>query len=195
MVRSMKKQVLFRCLPLLLLAALVLCACSGKGNGDTPEGGVPDGSVRFENEALNYTFCYAENWEVDRSDGMAGIKCNVAGATSEAYASISVMSFTLGRGQKDWGANNYWDDYRSQLEDLYGEHISFESTKEECKLGGVIANRNRYTLQLSDMTYTYEQVICVRSGEVHLVTLTAPEGSYDKVIDCFHTVVDTFSFK
>lgn len=185
----MKKAFLFYCLPFLLLASLLLCACSrGESNGDAPEG-----CVRMENDAVDYTFCYDETWEIDRSDGMVGIKYNVAGGSSIAYASISVMSFTL--ADSSMGANNYWDTYRADLADLYGERIAFESEKAECELAGIPANRNHYTLQLSDATYTYEQVVCVRYGVVYLITLTSPEGSYERTIDCFNTVIETFRFK
>lgn len=185
----MKKPFIFRCLSLLLLASLLLCACSGKeNNGDAPEG-----CVRMENEAVDYTFCYDETWELDRSDGMVGIKYNVAGGSSIAYASISVMSFTL--SDSSAGANNYWDTYRADLVDLYGERIAFETEKAECTLNSIPANRNHYTLQLSDSTYTYEQVICIRYGVVYLITLTAPEGGYESTIDCFNTVIETFAFQ
>lgn len=188
----MKHHFLFRCLPLLLLAALLLCACSGgESNGDAP-----DGCVRLENDAVDYTFCYDETWEVDRNDGMVGIKRNVAGGSSIAYASISVMSFTLSSKDKGMGANNYWDDYRADLEELYGDRIAFESEKAECKLGGIPANRNLYTLSPSaDETYTYEQIVCVRGGVVYLVTLTSPEGGYESAVDCLNTVIETFQFK
>lgn len=184
----MKKTFLLFCLPFLLSVSLLLCACSKEDNGDAPEG-----CVRMESDALDYTFCYDEAWEQDRSDGMVGIKYNVAGGSSVAYASISVMSFTLSDGSA--GANNYWDTYRADLVDLYGEHISFETEKEECKLGGVPANRNHYTLQLTDGTYTFEQAICVRYGVAYLITLTSPEGGFEKAIDCFETVLETFAFK
>lgn len=189
MVITMKNHFLFRCLPLLLLAALLLCACSGGENS----GDAPEGCLRMENDAVDYTFCYNEAWETDRSDGMVGIKYNVAGDSSLAYASISVMSFTL--ANSNMGANNYWDDYRADLVDLYGERIAFETEKEACELDGVPASRNRYTLLLSDVTYTYEQVICIRYGVVYLVTLTSPEGSYENTIGCFETVIGTFEFK
>ena len=185
----MKSHLIFRCLSLLLLASLLLCACSkGENNGNAP-----DGCVRMENEALDYTFCYDEAWELDRSDGMVGIKRNVAGGSTVAYASISVMSFTL--SDSGAGANNYWDTYRADLVDLYGDRITFETEKAECTLNGIPANRNHYTLQLSDNTYTYDQVVCVRYGVVYLITLTSPEGSYESTVECFNTVIDTFAFQ
>lgn len=185
----MKTHFLSRCLPLLLLLSLLFCACAK----EEATGDVPDGCLRAENEAVDYTFCYADDWELDRNDGMIGIKHNVGGSATLAYASISVMSFTL--ADSSAGANNYWEQYRADLEDLYGERIAFESEKMECTLGGVPANRNHYTLQLTDMTYTYEQVVCVRAGAVYLITLTAPEGGFDSSIDCFDTVISTFAFK
>ena len=185
----MNHHFIFRCLSLLLLASLLLCACSKEENN----GNAPEGCVRMENEAVDYTFCYDESWELDRSDGMVGIKYNVAGGSAIAYASISVMSFTL--SDSDAGANNYWDTYRADLVDLYGDRISFESEKDACELDKTPANRNHYTLQLSDKTYTYEQVICVRYGVVYLITLTTPEGSYESTVDCFNTVIETFAFQ
>ena len=183
----MKKATLF-CLICCLLLSVLLCACSkNEGNGDAPEG-----CLRAGNDAVDYTFCYAEDWELDRNDGMIAIKRNVGGGTSLAYASISVQVFTL--ADSNAGANNYWDQYRADLVDLYGDRIQFASEKEETRLGGVIANRNRYTLALSDVTYTFEQVVCVRNGAVYILTFTAPEGGYDRAVSCFETVISTFDF-
>lgn len=183
----MKKAFVFRMFCLLLLGALALCACSKKEPGD-----IPDGCLRAGNDAVDYTFCYAEDWQLDRNDGMIAIKRNVGGTSSLAYASISVQGFTL--ADSSLGANNYWDQYRADLSDLYGDRIEFLSEKVETRLGGVIANRNRYTLSLSDVTYTFEQVLCVRNGVVYILTFTAPEGGYDSTIPCFETVLSTFDF-
>ena len=177
----------YRLLPL-LLCALFLCACN-----KTPDPtDAPEGCLRAGNDAVDYTFCYADDWLLDRNDGMIAIKYNVGGGKTIAYASISVQVFTL--ADSGAGANNYWEQYRKDLENLYGDQIEFASEKMETKLGGVIANRNQYTLKLSDVSYTFEQVLCVRGGVVYIVTLTAPEGSYDTVLPCFETVISTFEF-
>lgn len=181
------KKTFFLCLICCFLLSVLLCACSKEASGD-----VPEGCLRAGNDAVDYTFCYADNWELDRNDGMIAIKRNVGGNKSLAYASISAQVFTL--ADSNAGANNYWDQYRADLVDLYGDRIEFTSEKEETRLGGVIANRNRYTLALSDTTYTFEQVLCVRNGAVYILTFTAPEGGYDSAIPCFETVLSTFDF-
>ncbi len=183
----MKKRFL-RLLLFPLLSALLLSACSS----NQTEGDAPEGCVPFEGE--DYSFYYAENWEIDRSDGMTGIKHNIAGDKAFAYASISVMAFTLSDSEQ--GANNYWDDYRADLTDVYDDRVQFTSEKEEMELGGVPACRNRYTLQLSedDLLYRFEQTVCVRYGTAFLVTFTVPDDGYDSTVSCYETVLSTFAF-
>ena len=184
----MKRSRFFRLSLFPLLAALLFCACSS----ERAEGDAPEGCALFDGE--DCSFYYAEEWEIDRDDGMTGIKHNIAGDKAFAYASVSVMAFTL--SDSNQGANNYWDDYRADLTDVYGDRIQFTSEKEETELGGVPACRNRYTLQLSedDLPYRFEQTVCVRYGTAFLVTFTVPEDGYDDTVGCYETVLSTFAF-
>lgn len=183
----MKKYRYAALLLTVLLCLALLSSCSGKEQDPL------EGCLRAENEAVDYTFCYPDDWEPDRNDGMIAVKYNVGERGAIAYASVSVQAFELER--KDTGANAYWEDYRKQLEDVYGEKLVFSSEKEQTALGGVVANRNRYTLKLSDVTYAFEQVICVRNGTVYLVTLTVPEQRKDAVAEAFETILGSFAFK
>lgn len=177
-------------LAILLCASLLLSAC----NNEEEPSDVPEGCLRAENEAVDYTFCYPDTWTVDRNDGMISIKYNVGKQGTIANASVSVSAFTM--ENSDMLANAYWDTYKADLIDLYTEEkLNFVSEKVPTKLGGVAANRNRYDLTLSDMTYTFEQVICVRYGVVYLVTYTVPAVSYDTAADGFEKVIETFAFK
>lgn len=178
---------------LIMLACLCCLFCACGESGDTVSTDVPDGCVRTENDAVDYSFCYLSTWELDRNDGMIGIKYNIADRGAIAYASISTMAFTL--EDSSMLANAYWDSYRADLTELYGDKLNVLSEKAETKLGNVVANRNRYTVALSDVTYTYDQIICVRNGVVYLVTLTVPEAGYDAAVSCLDTVVSTFAFK
>lgn len=180
------------------LLILIVCLCtvlSSCGESAATEStDVPDGCVRTENETVDYHFCYLSSWELDRNDGMIGIKYNIADRGAIAYASISTMAFTL--EDSSMLANAYWDNYRdTHLKDLYGDKLNVLSEKAETKLGGVVANRNRYTVALSDVTYTFDQIICIRNGVVYLVTLTAPELGYEKAVPCLETVISTFEFE
>ena len=178
---------------LILLACLCFALCACGEAGDTVSSDVPDGCVRTENEAVDYSFCYLSAWELDRNDGMIGIKYNIAERGAIAYASISTMAFTL--EDSSMLAHAYWDSYRADLTELYGDKLNVLSEKAETKLGNVVANRNRYTVALSDVTYTYDQIVCVRNGVVYLVTLTVPETGYETAVPCLETVMSTFAFK
>lgn len=178
-------------LALLLCATLALSSC----NSEEEQTDIPEGCLLAGNDAVDYTFCYLNTWELDRNDGMIGVKFNVGKQGTLAYASVGVSAFTL--EDSSMLANAYWDEInKPDLLDLYGEEkLNFVSEKVPAKLGGVEANRNRYTLRLSDITYTFEQVICIRYGVVYLVTYTVPEAAYDAAVDGFEKIIETFTFK
>lgn len=175
-----------------LLAVLTACllftaACGSKQPTDAPEG-----CLRAGNDAVDFTFCYTDTWQLDRNDGMIGIKYNIAQSGTIAYASISAQAYTL--SDSSLLANQYWDSYRDDLKEIYGDSVTISSEKEETQLGGVIANRNRYAVVYSDVTYRFEQVICIRKGAVYLLTFTTPEPGYETAISCFETAIETFAF-
>lgn len=182
---SMKRIV---CLLLsLLLPVLLLCACK-EGGG---ESGVPDGCLKAESEALDFFFCYPEEWELDRNDGMLSVRCNVGTQLNTVYASVSAMAFGL--SDPLMGANNYWDEYRSQLETNF-PGMEFIKEKEEIKLGGVVANRNRCKFEQDGLEICFETAVCVKNGSVYLVTLTVPERSYADARGGYDTILSTFAF-
>ena len=108
---TMKRTTL---LLMLLCLCMVLTAC---GETETPTD-APEGCLRAGNEATDFTFCYPNTWQLDRNDGMIAVKTNVGSSGTKAYASVSVMAFTLeDSGQ---GAANFWDKHKTDLTDTYG---------------------------------------------------------------------------
>lgn len=181
----MKK--LFCLLLTLLLTLPLLCACGNENQN--PE--IPDGCEMISSEALDFRFCYQKSWEPDRTDGMLSVRYNVGTQLHASYASISAMAFNL--SDLTMGANNYWDQYRGQLETNF-PGIEFLKEKEETTLGGVVANRNRCKYKQEDLDICFETVVCVRAGYVYLITLTTPERNYPDTVGCFETVIKTFKF-
>ena len=70
-----------------------------------------------------------------------------------------------------------------------------EKEKEETKLADNVAARAKYSIKLSDMTYDFEQIICVRYGVAYMITLTAPEGTYETAAPGLETVMTYFVFE
>ena len=153
---------------------------------------VPQGYKEAASEALDFAFYFKDTWELDRTDGMLSIKYNVGNNVSKQYATVSAQAFSL--QDSEMGANDYWDSYKGQMQSAYGSMITFQNEKLETSLGGVVANRNRYTIVMEEIPFLFEQVICVRYGNVYLVTLTAPESRYQDVVDGFDAVITHFRF-
>ncbi len=182
----MKKTLLL----LFLCACMILMVSCNKAPKDET---LPEGCLRAENDATDFNFCYPNTWVIDRNDGMISIKTNVGKSGTLAYASISVQAFTM--EDSTMSAGNFWDTHKADLEDLYGDKLTIEVEKEETKLAGDIAARAKYSIKLSDMTYDFEQIICVRYGVAYMITLTAPEGTYETAAPGLETVMTYFVFE
>ena len=175
-----------------LLAFLLVFAFFGCGN-ESDDPNVPDGCKLLSSEALDFSFCYPDEWEPDRTDGMLSVRYNVGTNLTTVYASVSAMAFSLSASDLNMGANNYWDRYKTQLESNFAG-IEFLKEKEETNLGGVVANRNRCKYVQDELEICFETVICVRSGYVYLVTLTVPQRNYGDALAGFETIIKTFKF-
>lgn len=182
----MKKTLLIL---LLCFCTLLTVGCNKEAADDT----LPEGCLRAENDATDFNFCYPNTWVIDRNDGMISIKTNVGKGGTLAYASISVQAYTM--EDSTMSAGNFWDTHKADLEDLYGDKLSIEVEKEETKLADNVAARAKYSIKLSDMTYDFEQIICVRYGVAYMITLTAPEGTYETAAPGLETVMTYFVFE
>lgn len=183
---AFQKRAFLAALALLLTATLFSCQFS------TEPTNVPEGCAEAASEAVDFAFYYKDTWTLDRSDGMLAVKYNVGNNLSRQYATVSAQAFSL--QDSETGANDYWDRNKTDLLAAYGSLITFQSEKLETSLGGVVANRNRYTVVMNETAFLFEQVICVRYGNVYLVTLCVPENDYQTVVDGFDTVLSSFRF-
>lgn len=178
----------------LLILFLCLCTLLTVGCNNQPEDStLPEGCLRAENDATDFNFCYPNTWVIDRNDGMISIKTNVGSGSTLAYASISVQAFTM--EDTTLSAGNFWDTHKADLEDLYGDKLTIESEKEETTLANTVAARAKYSIKLSDMTYEFDQIVCVRYGVAYMITLTAPQGTYESVKAGLETVMTFFVFE
>jgi len=169
------------CIVLVVLSVcLSLCGCGEK-------------DIQTLNEAVSYNFTIPEEWEIVRDEGIIELRydCNKSEQVAE-YATIISHTFELNDEQKDFGAKNYWDEYKSDVESLTGY---IELDYEEIELDGTPALKVKYSYSPATLTYVSEQIICCRLGEVFLITLTSPESYAEDVATVFDGVIETFEFK
>lgn len=192
-----------------IAALLVFCSCGQEPAGDTS---VPDGCLRYNNDAADYTFIYNDDWTVDYQTGISSLQKNTASSSVAAtYARISVMAFDGGKCES---ARDYWEQYKSEIESTYGSFEVDESSASqdgegnktegiEIKLDDAAALRVKYKADLkrsedtSDETvpYTFEQVICLRNGSMYILTFSARGDDYDTCLSGFEQVISSFEFK
>lgn len=201
-------------LSFLLIAALALTFCGCAQNGDGDES-LPDGSLRFNNDAADYTFVYTDDWSVDYQTGISSLQKNTANSSVAAtYARISVMAFDGGSCES---VREYWQEYKAEIQTYYSsfavdqDDISADENGNvtegrEIKLDDAAALRVKYTADLKgrdsgetsdsdNVPYTFEQVICLRNGSMYILTFSAREGDYDTCLAGFEQVISTFEFK
>lgn len=198
-------------LSFLLIAALALTLCACTQNSGDDES-LPDGSIRFNNDAADYTFVYTDDWSVDYQTGISSLQKNTANSSVTAtYARISVMAFDGGSCES---AREYWQEYKAEIKANYGSfEVDQSSTSTddsgntaegiEIKLDDAAALRVKYTADLNrsgdtsadSVAYTFEQVICLRNGSLYILTFSAREGDYDTCLAGFEQVINSFEFK
>ncbi len=175
-----------------VLIFIILLASASACRTSTEPSSAPEGCLEAKNDAVDFAFYYKDTWTLDRSDGMLAVKYNVGNSLTKQYATVSAQAFSLADSSQ--GANDYWEQNKKDLQSAYGNLITFQVEKLETKLGGVVANRNRYTIVMSEVPFLFEQVLCVRYGNVYIVTLCVPESKYQSVVEGFDTVVSSFRF-
>lgn len=197
-----------------LLMAASLCACGGD-SAEAGEGQVLAGKDAG-NEAVHYSFAYPESWELVRNDGTIELQidCN-EGASVIDYATITVQAFSLNSEDSDLSAEEYWDKYKSDYEqifvekndkgeyvssfkqldlDYYGETATPDDT-ELPKLYDSPAIKVKYSGTLNERTYISDQIICCRYGSVYFITLVVPEAYYENVSSALTTIKESFVFQ
>jgi hypothetical protein len=61
--------------------------------------------------------------------------------------------------------------------------------------GGANGMFNIFEVDAETMTYDFEQIICVRYGVAYMITLTAPQGTYETAAPGLETVMTYFVFE
>ena len=183
------KQTIALLLTLVLL--LTLCALLALVSCEK-ESEQPSGTLEATNDAVDFYFYYPDTWQVYLDTGMIAVKPTPS-SSGIVGTSISVSAFELDGEDANWGVNDYWDNYKGTLEKTFHDYaLEGES---ELTLDGVPAVRKEYKGALTETTYRFAQVFCIRNGTIYQITFTANDADYDRYISALDTIVTNFHFK
>lgn len=200
----------------LLLCVLMMASCSNKTDTEAPEG-----TLKFENDIVDYTFFYPDTWRVASENGISSVEYTSANGHT---AKVSVMAFDTDADS----VNEYWETYQKDIvatfnvdptpdeskpdtasDEIQQDTASDESEqdtasdksepyyKSEVKLDGVTALKVSYTASYgaSENLYRFDQVICIRYGTVYIITFSSLNDDYVLYSSGMDKVITYFKFK
>lgn len=203
----MKKIILFL-LTLCMLIPLVAC-------GETTEDGykVPDGYQLLSNEYVNYHCIVPKGWIVDNSSAMPTAVCSSVDSTNLSVITQGLDDPTF--GGKETTAERltaYWEQYGKADAAILGGYTNPYVNEEidgiqnwpengkdlllSAKDGKKVdARRYIYAITRGEITYVIDQTICLYSGNVYLITLTAKDTAYGLHFAELTDILSFFQFR
>ncbi len=168
------------------IAALLACSClilSSCGNKQSVATG---GFSVTENQFVDYTFEYPEDWKLIRNDGMIAIKPD--------NDNVSLSCTIFEPDNPSMLVNEYWDGYFKTYKETFGDKVEVVS-EEETVLHDVPAKDITYTSEIVGESYTFNQVVAIRNGTVYTLTYTAKPDDFDTYKSALTHAVTSFRFK
>ncbi len=160
----------------LAAACIVLGSCAKK----TPS----EGMQILSDVSCDFTLEVPSDWEISYTTSM------LAAYDTADKTNVSAVSFGL---QEEMGADDFWEDYKANYEGTFG--TMNVNAMEETTLSGVIARHVFYTVDMGEDSFNCQTVICVRMGNVYMVTFTAAPEAYDSHTEEFEKILSSYKFK
>jgi hypothetical protein len=178
------------------LLALSLCACGGRGSDIVVQDGMKLAGHDAGNEAVSFNFTYPEEWDLVRNDGVIELQtdCDDSDTTAQ-YATITVLTFSLVESNKT--AKEYWAEHEAEVKGIYSDYklLDTEEYNDTDKyLDDAPALKVKYQGAINGKSYVNEQIICMRYGELYLITLVTPADFADKTKDTMAAIKANFKF-
>ena len=174
---------------IVLSLILLLVFTTGCQNNISETAG-PENTNLAQNEFTKYYFYYPNDWTLDSNNTFISI---ISGDSllTPANRSISVMQSDL--IDTKMTAQDFWEYSKTLVNDTFNEFV--EVSTDETKVADLNAFNAIYTAKITDKVYKFKQTFIVRGGVVYIITYTATDLDFEKGINAFNTVIQTFKFK
>lgn len=172
-------------------AAAAVCLSVFTGCSSGSDSWHPAGMKLASSEDADYKMWVPESWTVDMSTGITS-----AYAGSGDYSNVSVAAQNLSGEQNYLTPSEYWEIYKTDLEETFPDIAYDEDTE-----GGIsllldenAAMKYSYTATVTGTEFHFISVVCIRSGTVYLITYTAQPAIYENHLEEVQNILDNFSF-
>lgn len=161
-----------------VLALLLLSACSQSGSSNVET---------YENAYGGYKFNIERDW--DFYDLTQGASYSAPGQNIVFQSPADTNGISAAAIQVD-----YTEGDGAELMQGVFDSIPGEKTVSDTTLGGKIARRADYTLEIGDVKKSASYVYCVYDGYTYSVRFYAAEGTAETYLPVFETVLSSFEF-
>lgn len=168
------------------IAAIIACSCLLLSSCGEKYTEASNGYSITENQFVDYTFEYPEDWQLIRNDAMIAVK--------PENANVSLSCTIFEPDNPAMLVNEYWDGYFKTYKETFGDKLEIISD-EETVLCDVPAKDITYTSEIVGDTYTFNQIVAVRNGTVYTLTYTAKPDEFDTYKSAVTHAVTSFRFK
>jgi hypothetical protein len=144
----------------------------------------------YKNNALGYQLEYPFGFKIRTIGSAIAFSSEVEDRTFAFSPSVNVVVVDLGSGPVD--VEDFYKQSKEALERSLG-NVKFLEDKKD-KLAGISAYRLVYTSRQKKADFKFLQVICVRNNKAYVLTYTALQEQYEKLLKTAQAIIKSFKF-
>ena len=147
----------------------------------------PEGFITVSSEFVDYYLYVPSDWTAVVNTGMTA-----AHAPESVSTTVNATAFSTTLSNLD----EYWAGYETDLAATYGTvtYANSESKYVEATIDSHNARKYSYSLNISGITYNYEQYMVLKGGYIYLLTFCREADSADLSAE-FNAIASNFKFK
>jgi eukaryotic-like serine/threonine-protein kinase len=142
----------------------------------------------YKNKGFGYQLEYPADFLVKAIGSATVFSSKIEDRTFALSPSVNVVSIDLGAKPDDLDA--FYKKSKDALERSLGTVVFLEDKKE--KLAGTEAYRLVYTSRQKKADFKFMQVMCIRNNRAYVLTYTALQEQYDKLLKTAQAIIKSF---
>jgi serine/threonine-protein kinase len=144
----------------------------------------------FKNSVLGYQLEYPAGFKIKTMGSAVVFSSDIEDRTFAFSPSVNIVVIDLGSAPVD--IESFYKQSKDALERSLGAVKFLEDKKD--KLAGISAYRLVYTSRQKKADFKFLQVMCIRNNKAYVLTYTALQEQYEKLLKTAQAIIKSFKF-